>query len=344
LGTGRALHRLLNPDLILLAAGTLVVAFVVSALATRALLGWLRRRAILDHPNERSSHTVPTPRGGGLAVIGTVLVLWVAWSIFHGAAPAVWWSVAIAALLAGFSWLDDIRGLPVAMRLAAHFAAALAGIAALPPDSLVVQGWLPFWADRLVAVLAWVWFINLFNFMDGIDGIAGTETASIGLGLFILAVSIGAIPGPLPVILAGAALGFLLWNWHPARIFLGDVGSVPLGYLLGGLLLGLAARGQWAAALILPAYYLADATITLVRRIAAREKVWQAHKRHFYQTALRGGASHATVVGWIAGANLLLIVLALVSVREPGFAVLMAALVVTALLAQLARMGRTNFR
>ena len=321
-----------------------MVAFLVCALATWVLLGWLRRRAILDHPNERSSHSTPTPRGGGLAVIGTVLALWLAWSIAHGAAPAVWWGIALAALLAAFSWLDDLRGLPVAMRLVAHFAAVIAGIAALPSDSLVLQGWLPLWADRAVAVLAWVWFINLFNFMDGIDGIAATETAAIGLGLFILAVGVGAVPGPLPVILAGAALGFLWWNWHPARIFLGDVGSVPLGYLLGGLLLGLAARGQWAAALILPAYYLADATITLVRRILAGEKVWQAHKRHFYQTALRGGASHATVVGWIAGANLLLIVLALVSVREPAIAVLMAALVVTALLAQLARMGRTNVR
>ena len=141
------------------------------------------------------------------------------------------------------------------------------------PAGAVFQGWLPSGLDAIATALIWVWFINLFNFMDGIDGIAGSEAAAIGLGLVLVA-SIGvasdlgiAVPAAA---IAAAALGFLVWNWTPARIFLGDVGSVPLGYVLGYLLRELALRGWWKAALILPLYFLADATLTLLRRLAAR--------------------------------------------------------------------------
>jgi len=287
---------------------------------------------------------MPTPRGGGLVVVSVVLVVCGVQPFLGDAPHAGWSTIAIAALLMGFSWLDDVRGLPVSARLVAHFAAAIAGIALLPAHSLVFQGWLPIWMDRAVAVIAWVWFINLFNFMDGIDGISSTETASIGIGIAFVSLFGNLGPDTEANALAGAALGFLIWNWHPAKIFLGEVGSVPLGFLLGGLLLGEAARGQWAAALILPGYYLADATITLCKRAIAGEKVWQAHKRHFYQIALRGGASHATVVLWIAGANLILIALAILSVDDPIPALIGAAVVVAALLAHFTRMGRAPAR
>ena len=337
MGAEWALHRLLSGVAIDSAAGA--AAFVAACLLLRPLIGWLRRKALLDRPNERSSHSIPTPRGGGLAVTAVVLAVWAVGAGWQGP-PAAWWMILIAALLTLFSWRDDVGGLPVRLRLGAHFAAAIAGIALLPEGALIAQGWLPWWADRLVALLALVWFINLYNFMDGIDGITGTEAAAIGIGIVALSLTNGQGAETEAAAIAGAALGFLVFNWHPAKIFLGDVGSVPLGFLIGMLLLTEAAHGQWAAALILPAYYLADATITLARRAQAGEKVWQAHRTHFYQRALRNGAPHSAVVRRIAFANLLLIGLALLSIDHQIVALAGAALVVAGLLTWLVRMGR----
>jgi UDP-N-acetylmuramyl pentapeptide phosphotransferase/UDP-N-acetylglucosamine-1-phosphate transferase len=187
-----------------------------------------------------------------------------------------------------------------------------------------------------------VWFVNLYNFMDGIDGITGVETGALAFGLVLLSAVVPALsPVAVPAAAVGAAgLGFLVWNWHPARIFLGDSGSIPLGYLLGWLLLLAAGHGLWAPALILPAYYLTDATVTLVRRAANGHSLFQAHRQHFYQKAVQGGASHARVVRLILGGNLVLVALAWAAAFHPLPALVGAGLTVTLLLAGLARLGR----
>ena len=181
--------------------------------------------------------------------------------------------------------------------------------------------------------------MNLFNFMDGIDGLAGGEAASIGAGLALVA-SLGALDPALALYglaAAGAALGFLMWNWHPAKLFMGDVGSVPLGFTLGWLLLVLAASGLWVAALLIPAYFLADATFTLLRRLAEGKKVWQAHREHFYQKATQRGRNHAQVVRLVLALNAALLLLAVASLAL-GWTVLPAgAAAVVLLLALLAR-------
>lgn len=305
-----------------------------SALATGALVVVLRRRAILDHPNERSNHAIPKPRGGGLAVVPIALVAWIAVP-FPVLPPGLAVILSSAAVLALLSWADDLRSLPAALRFAVQaVVVALAAVTSLGTQGFVFQGLLPGWADTAVAAVLWLWFLNLFNFMDGIDGISGVETVSVGAGLALLA-ALGADAPPvwLGATLAAAALGFLAWNWPPSRIFLGDVGSVPIGFLLGFLLLALAARGHWAAALILPAYYLADATITILRRLLRGEKIWQAHSQHFYQQAVRGGRSHAQVSLAVLAANLVLITLAVLSLTMPLPALGLAALVVAGLLA-----------
>ncbi|HTW53151.1 MAG TPA: glycosyltransferase family 4 protein [Stellaceae bacterium] len=294
---------------------------------------------MLDRPNERSSHAVPTPRGGGIAVIGASVGAWLTLAA-AGVLPPASMLVALAgAGLALVSWLDDLRGLSPGIRLLAQFAAVVAGIWALPPSE-IFQGWLPRGLDAMAGALVWVWFVNLFNFMDGIDGIDGSEAAAIGFGIVLVA-SVGgldlALAAPAAAI-AAAALGFLVWNWAPARIFLGDVGSVPLGYLLGFLLLELAGLGRWQAALILPLYFLADATITLLRRLARGERVWQAHREHFYQRAVQRGLSHDAVVRRIIAADILLIACAWAAAAGWGFAALAAAaLTVLALLIELGR-------
>jgi UDP-N-acetylmuramyl pentapeptide phosphotransferase/UDP-N-acetylglucosamine-1-phosphate transferase len=276
----------------------LVFAFLGAAALTwgltRPVLAQLRRRAILDHPNQRSSHDRPTPRGGGIAVALVVAACWLPAAL---ASPVTAILLAAGLVLAALSWLDDLRNLGIATRLAAQFTAVAAGLYAFGGDGLLCQGILPLWLDRIVAALAWVWFVNLFNFMDGIDGIAAVETMVIGCGLAGLGAAAAATPSDiwLPLALAAAATGFLFWNWHPAKLFLGDVGSVPLGYWLGGLLVLAAMKGAWAAATILPLYYLADATLTLCRRALKGEKFWQAHRSHFYQRAVQVGKSHAAV-------------------------------------------------
>jgi len=312
-----------------------------TALAVWLVLGWLRKKQVLDIPNERSSHSLPTPRGGGLAVTPICLAAWalLAWL---GEAPITSLWVAAGGLgLLVLSWLDDRHNLPAAPRLALHACACIIGLAALPSDALILQGWLPFWADRLVALLGYVWFVNLYNFMDGVDGITGVETACVALGLTALAVVFRRVEiMGLSLTLVAAAIGFLIWNWHPAKLFLGDSGSVPLGYLLGWLLLDLAGHGELIAALILPLYYLADATITLGRRAVRGEKVWQAHREHFYQQAVKGGEPHDRVVLTILGANMLLMVLAHSTVWAGYRPLVLAVLLVAALLRHFAKVGK----
>ena len=275
---------------------------LLTCLTTRLLIPILAHREILDCPNERSSHQVPTPRGGGIAVIGSTLLAWVVFARTESMPSGVFGIVLGAVLLAAVSWFDDLRGLSPIVRLLAQAAAVAVGILVLPgPRDLFY----------LAAIgLVWIWWINLFNFMDGIDGLAGTEAATIGASLLLFAgVGAGADPAlrTLAAVVTGAAIGFLVWNWSPARIFLGDIGSVPLGYVLGFLLLDLAARGRWTIAVILPLYFLADATITLVRRLLRGERVWQAHREHFYQHAVRRGLGHAAVVKRVIAADLVLI-------------------------------------
>jgi len=330
-----------------IALGICVAVFAVAAVfvaaATGLLARVLERRAIVDRPNHRSSHDRPTPRGGGLAIVAVIAA---AWALGLATAPdqAAWHLPTLVAFvaLAAVSWIDDLRTLPALPRIAAQAAAVVAAMWSWPEQQMVFQGLLPAWADHALAGLAWLWFVNLFNFMDGIDGLAGSEAAAIGLGLAGLALTAGPGDGvaPLAALTAGAAAGFLWHNRPPARIFMGDVGSVPLGFVLGWLLLDAAAQGLWAAALILPGYFLADATITLVRRAARGERVWRAHREHFYQIAVRRGLSHGQALVSILLANGTLLALGFVSVWAPWPALAGAVAVIGLLLAHLAgRLG-----
>src|SRR5665213_2310192 len=293
---------------------TVIIALVAlggSLYLTAAAMRWLKRRAILDRPGARSLHKAPIPRGGGLALVPTVGLCWIV-----------------------------LAALGVAPPQSAAIAAVILGISLLPADAPIFQGWLPPLLDRVATAAIWVWFVNLYNFMDGIDGIAGVETASLGIGAALVATLAGAAGAPPALAAAAAALGFLRWNWQPAKVFLGDSGSVPLGYLLGWLLLLLAGQGLWAAALILPLYYLADATITLVHRALRGERVWQAHRSHFYQRAAQSDGDHGAVSLIVLGGNIALIGLAVASVYAPLAALAGGAIVAAATLMALQRRSR----
>jgi Fuc2NAc and GlcNAc transferase len=293
------------------ATGLLVVA-----LGAAVLTGWIRayalRHRILDMPNARSSHTVPTPRGGGISIVAMSLGA-------LGIAALLGWipAAVVIALLPGglivavIGWLDDRSHIPAPWRLLVHLLAAAwvvggAGwVAQVPmPGGDLALGWV---AGPL-AVLWLAWVLNLYNFMDGIDGIAGIEAVTVSAVVAALLWH-AQEPGLAFVVAAvgAASLGFLAWNWPPARVFMGDAGSAFLGFAFGSLALithALDALTIWAW-LILLGVFLVDATVTLVRRLLRRERVYQAHRSHAYQHAARRFGSHRPVSIAVGLVNLL---------------------------------------
>ena len=311
------------------------VVFVASWLGTGVILLIAHRRSLLAVPNDRSSHSIPTPFGGGIVIILALIAAWQFADMGQsGGLTSIGYVLAVTGGIALFSFIDDVRELPVSFRLAIQIGAIVFILNASPSPLNYFGGILPPAWDNIAAGLIWLWFINLFNFMDGIDGIAGIELISLGSGIAIIAViaELNADYFWLSLTISAAAFGFLWWNWQPAKIFLGDVGSVPLGFFLGWLLLMLAAEGQWAAALILPLYYLADTTITLVRRALHGEKFWRAHNQHYYQRAVQRGLSHRHVTIVVAIANTGLIGCAILSTIYQPWLPLIGGAIITALL------------
>jgi UDP-N-acetylmuramyl pentapeptide phosphotransferase/UDP-N-acetylglucosamine-1-phosphate transferase len=314
----------------ILSAFALALAWSLTGLYLRVMIAYGR----LEAPTDRGMHTIPVPSGAGAAIVAAALVLWPLWQ-----SPAESHDMVLLATLAGLtliSWLDDRRGLSPAVRLAMHASAVALLLAFLGPEQRVLPA-LPLAGERLVLGLAWLWFINLFNFMDGIDGLAGAEAVAVAAG-YVLVVTVAGAGAPLEqlaLIVAAATAGYLFWNWHPAKVFMGDTGSIALGFLLGWLMIDLGCRGFWAAAIILPLYFVADATLTLARRLLRGEKPWQPHRQHFYQRAVLGGAPPSAVVLRTVVANAALVVLALVSIRHPVLAIVGSAGVVAGLLANL---------
>ncbi len=301
-----------------------------AAAASLALTGVVRRyalaRAVLDVPNARSSHTVPTPRGGGLAVAAVVL----GGTLAAAAAGRTPWRVAAAvagggALVAWIGWRDDRRHVAAPVRAAVHLVAAVWAVAwlgGLPAMALgggrVALGA----AGGALAALGVVWCVNLYNFMDGIDGIAGTEavTTAGAFGAILLAAG-GESLGIPWLLVAGASAGFLYWNRPRARIFMGDVGSGFLGYVLAVLALATEnARSAPGVALLtlLLAVFVVDATVTLARRVARGERWAEAHRSHAYQRAVQSGMTHGQVTLAVLAANAALAALAWRAAGHPG--------------------------
>jgi UDP-N-acetylmuramyl pentapeptide phosphotransferase/UDP-N-acetylglucosamine-1-phosphate transferase len=315
-----------------------LLLFLLALALTWSLTGLYWRATIahgrLESPSDRGMHAVPVPSGAGAAMVAATLLLWPLWRGTTAGADAV--LLTALAALAAISWLDDRRGLPPLLRLAAHAAAVTLLLAAAGPEHRMLPV-LPLAAERVALGLSWLWFINLFNFMDGIDGLAGTEAVAVAAG-YVLVVTVAGVldpPDRLALVIAGAAAGYLFWNWHPAKVFMGDTGSIALGFLLGWLMIDLAWRGFWAAAVILPLYFVADATLTLVRRLMRGAKPWQPHRQHAYQRAVLAGTPPSAVVLRTAAANATLVMLAVVSIRHPVLAMASAAGTVAGLLAHL---------
>jgi UDP-N-acetylmuramyl pentapeptide phosphotransferase/UDP-N-acetylglucosamine-1-phosphate transferase len=309
---------------ILLSGILLLCAAAAACAGLIVLLRPVLERYALARPNARSAHNKPTPQGGGIAVVGTTLVLtlivFATEASFGRAALQDVAPVMVAAiLLALVGMVDDVRAVEALPRLLLQFVAVATVIAALPDEARVAT-FIPFWVERALLLLAGVWFVNLVNFMDGIDWMTVAEVVPITVYLVVIGFN-GGLPAYAIVVaiaLCGAMLGFAPFNQPVARLFLGDVGSLPIGLLLGWLLLLLAGQGYVAAAILLPLYYLADASATLLRRLRAGEKIWEAHRSHFYQRAIDGGFTVREIVAQVFVLNIVLASLATATVLAPS--------------------------
>jgi UDP-N-acetylmuramyl pentapeptide phosphotransferase/UDP-N-acetylglucosamine-1-phosphate transferase len=316
------------------AAAPSLLALAIAALIS-AVITWTSRpllqRYALARPNARSSHRIPTPQGAGIAVIAATLIVAVVWATFANVAiPPVLVVATIVIALVGFA--DDILSLPVLVRLVLQAACVGAIVFTVPETARIVPA-VPVALERGLILLAGIWFVNLVNFMDGLDLMTVAEVVPVTAALLLLG-WLGDLSWPAALIaaaLCGAMLGFAPFNKPVAKVFLGDVGSLPIGLLLGWCLLELAWHGQPAAALLLPAYYLTDSTITLFRRIARREQFWSAHRSHFYQRATDNGFSVPRVIGEVFALNLVLALLAIVTVRADAMSVTSLALLAGAI-------------
>ena len=304
------------------ATAAFIFAAAISVAIIVAIRPWLQRIA-LAKPNARSSHTVPTPQGGGIAVVAATMVaacgaLYLSASAASAAAPLLPVFAAVI-VIAALGAADDVRPIGVAPRLLLQ-AFSVALVIFTLPEELRVMPFVPWWIERVLLVLGGLWFVNLVNFMDGLDWMTVAEVVPVTAALAMIGAFGWLPPAEMTVSLAlcGAMLGFAYFNRPIARLFLGDVGSLPVGLLLGWLLVQLAGHGGLVAAILLPLYYLADATITLTRRMINGEKVWQAHRSHFYQRATDRGFTVSQVVAHVFTVNVALAALAFVTLAAPG--------------------------
>jgi len=304
-----------------IASGTICALLIV-------LLHPVLKRYALARPDARSSHATPTPQGGGVAVIGATIAATTGAALLGVADNIALLPVfAAAILLAVVGACDDLRPMPALPRLVLQTIGASLVLAALPAD-LRIAPFAPFWIERAALLVGGLWFINLVNFMDGLDWMTVAEMVPITAALVLFGLAGHLPPGSLLVAaaLGGAIIGFAPFNKPVARLFLGDVGSLPIGLLVAWCLLLLAAGGHLAAAVLLPLYYLADATLTLGRRLAKGETVWQAHRTHFYQRATDNGYSVMQIVATVFLLNVCLAALAGCTVAFKSLRVDVAAL------------------
>lgn len=283
----------------------IILAFLLTFLGVELFRRWSLRKEILDLPNERSSHTKPTPVGGGLIIVIVSLSAYIFFCLYNRF--ELQWSYIIGALLVALvSWLDDLFSVPVIWRFLCHSAAALIAVRAFGGFYSI---YIPFYGElnlhyfAPVLLFFWiVWMINAYNFMDGIDGIAGIQAITASLGWFLISYRFGLeLTGFYAGILAASSIGFVLLNWQPAKIFMGDVGSAFLGYtfaltpLMAGSEKPEKSPAFFMAAVLLLWLFIFDTVVTVIIRILQRKRIWEAHREHLYQRIVIGGYSHQFV-------------------------------------------------
>ena len=299
-----------NNNIFLLSAISTLITTIVSF---KFLLPLFIRFKFLDQPTSRSNHKVAIPLGGGLVIIPLIIfntfLFNYDWAIVN---------IIIIFLLFLVSLIDDLQNIKASVRLGMHLFCVTIYIYFNLINEIDSYLYLSKSYEKFIfcifLILALSWFINAFNFMDGIDGITSIQVIFLTTSIIFLNYILGFNNSILHYALVGASIGFLIFNWSPASIFLGDSGSIPLGFFMTHFLLDFALKGFWVASLILPMYYILDTTITLIIRILNKEEFWKAHSQHFYQRFVRSGKTHSQVCIYVIILSLGLFLFALSSV------------------------------
>ncbi|MDR0297011.1 MAG: UDP-phosphate alpha-N-acetylglucosaminyltransferase [Rickettsia sp.] len=314
-----------------------MLSFVVTSFLTWLLISSLPSFGVVDIPDPRRVHSKITPRGGGLAIVITVIIGLVAYECF--ATKTLINSIKFIPLLlviSTISFLDDLISMPVFIRLISHITCSAISIFLFLSPALLFHHELPLYIDFMLSTIYLTTFLNIYNFLDGIDGISGAESIHLSITILILCylksniiININFII-VLNIIILACSISFLIFNWHPARIFLGDVGSISLGFLLGLCLLLMSASSVhlFIASSIASLYYMTDGGLTILIRLFNKEKIWQPHLKHFFQKAVRNGKSHKEVVSKIIICNIVLMILSISSLYFPLISIIFAILVV----------------
>ncbi|MFU7501996.1 MAG: UDP-phosphate alpha-N-acetylglucosaminyltransferase [Candidatus Tisiphia sp.] len=314
-----------------------LLSFIATSFLTWLLISSLPSFGVVDIPDPRRVHSRITPRGGGLAIVIVVIIALIAYEYFS--TKTLINSIKIVPLLliiSSISFLDDLISIPIFVRLVFHIICSTISIFLFLFPVVLFHHELPLYIDSMLSIIGLIVFLNIYNFLDGIDGISGAESIHLSITILILCylksdiiVNINFII-VLNIIILACSIGFLIFNWHPAKIFLGDVGSISLGFLLGLCLLLISASSVhlFVASSIASLYYLADGGLTILIRLVNKEKIWQPHLKHFFQKAVRNGKSHKEVVSRIIICNILLMVLSIISLYFPLLSIIFAILVV----------------
>ena len=296
-------------------------AFLITLLGTRLTILALRQRVVPIEPASlRAGYKKPPLTGGGIAVVMALIICLLVADINYCIIFSMF-------LLTAIALLSDLIDIPLPVRLLVQLLAVLlvVNVVPIPNFGHIFSATFPVWLNKSITIILWMWFINLFSLMDGIDGMSPMEMICIGMGMCLITVLSGSIfPDTLSsyaLIVVTAGCGFLWWNWHPAKILMGEVGSIPIGFLLGYLLLLTITSGYPYAAAILPAYHVSDATLTAIRRLYKGKKLFTPYPDYYYLRALRSGRKQDAVVRYIFGINFLLIFQAVFSVIDPALSI-----------------------
>ena len=299
----------------------MIGTYMIIICATAALLSFVGTYSLRHlsetfgksrQPNERDNHNKPIPKGAGIAV----MISAISFLCVIGTNGNVLFALT---MLTFISAIDDYKGLSPLTRFIFHVMAAILIVSQLPTQ---IAPMIPFAVEYVILVLGLVWFMNMYNFMDGIDEITAAQTTIICLGLIMAALIVPNVHNAISydsMVIISSIAGFWYFNRHPATIFLGDSGSIPLGALIGWLLISLASKGLWVEALMLPAYYMTDSGLTFTKRLLAGHKPWEAHSEHAYQTYVRSGHAHNKAVKILTIYNILLLVGLGISLYLPQF-------------------------
>jgi UDP-N-acetylmuramyl pentapeptide phosphotransferase/UDP-N-acetylglucosamine-1-phosphate transferase len=331
------LNNFLMSEKVLFLPASISMSFCIAVLSIILCIPILKKIGMVDNPSQRRAHKNPTIRGGGVAFVIAFIATFYFVAVFSEAKNISFFILIPVTILGIVSFSDDAKGMPILVRLLVHFIAAYLCIKFYLGNNLIFRGEISPNIDFFLSVISLAAFINIYNFLDGIDGISAFESIHLSMTAIILCIIREKVIINVDIvfyissILLGCSIAFLLFNWHPAKIFMGDVGSTFLGLLHGLNLIIIAASSErlFLAASIASLYYISDGGITILIRLMKGEKIWLPHLNHFFQQAVRKGMSHKEVVLKIGLCNFILMILSVSSLYVPHLAIILSIITVT---------------